>query len=139
MLSDIEVVKNIKITNNIEEDIKRTFLLNNKEKIYKHVINVAEENIRIGKRFGLDEEVCKIAALGHDIAGIIEPRDMLLYVKKHNMYLDKAEEKYPFLLHQRFSASIINEVFGISDERIIIILLHKWLNEALNHLQQYIK
>ncbi|WP_347455048.1 HD domain-containing protein [Clostridium sp. DSM 8431] len=60
-----------------------------------------------------------MSALGHDIAGIIEPSEMLTYIKKNNMFLDKSEEKYPFLIHQRLSAIMCNKIFNITDERIL--------------------
>lgn len=115
-------INDIKLNNNIgdfETAIREVLLLNGKIDTYKHVTDVAKVNIEIARKFGLDEEVCRIAALGHDIAGIIKPDDMLSYIRKNNMFLDKSEEKYPFLLHQRFSAIMCRKVFNITDERIL--------------------
>ena len=49
---------------------------------------------------------------------------MLRYAKDYNMFLDLSEEKYPFLLYQRFSATVAMEVFKVNDERILSAITH---------------
>ncbi|SFU66167.1 putative HD superfamily hydrolase of NAD metabolism [Clostridium sp. DSM 8431] len=115
-INEIKLINNI---GNFETAIREILLLNGKIDTYKHVTNVAKVNVEIARKFRLDEEVCKIAALGHDIAGIINSADMLTYIKRNKMFLDKSEEKYPFLLHQRLSAIMCNKIFNIRDERIL--------------------
>ncbi|MCL2518524.1 MAG: GNAT family N-acetyltransferase, partial [Oscillospiraceae bacterium] len=41
------------------------------------------------------------------------------YTVANGWYIDEAERKYPFLLHQRFSRLIAERDFGITDERIL--------------------
>ena len=59
---------------------------------------------------------------------------MLRYAKDYNMFLDLSEEKYPFLLYQRFSATVAMEVFKVNDERILSAITHHTTLKA-NHSQ----
>jgi putative HD superfamily hydrolase of NAD metabolism len=93
--------------------------IHGKHKIIEHSIKVAEMNVKIAEKFGLDKKKCEIAAYCHDVGGIISPENMLTHVKSLNQYVDPAEEKYPFLLHQRISATIMGSVFNIRDPEIL--------------------
>lgn len=103
----------------IIKKIKLMYIENNKVATLDHVTNVAKVSKALSKKFNLDSNVCELAAYCHDIAAIIKPKDMLTYVKENNMYLDEAEKRYPFLLHQRFSAMITKEILGIDDARVL--------------------
>lgn len=103
----------------IIEDIEKIFRVSNKEKVLEHSINVAKTSIIIAEKYNLDKDVCEIAGYLHDISAIISPEDMLQYAKDNNWYIDNAEEKYPFLLHQRCSVELAKEVFNIEDNNIL--------------------
>ena len=47
------------------------------------------------------------------------PQEMYGMISERHMPTDPAEEKYPFLLHQRVSRIIAEEQFGIRDEEIL--------------------
>ena len=44
---------------------------------------------------------------------------MLSYALKNKLYIDEAEQRYPFLLHQRISKLIAESVFNITDPNIL--------------------
>lgn len=107
------------LTGDIKKDIKEMFLVNKREETYNHVNAVAKINKKIAEKYNLDEEKCVVSALLHDISTILLPEDMLNYAKEKNYNLCTAEEKYPFLLHQRISKTIAKEVFEINDLDIL--------------------
>lgn len=103
------------------------------EKTYQHVTNVAKVASHFSKKYHLDRKKCILASLLHDISAIMTP-DMMydLAVKKH-FYLDPAEEKYHFLLHQRISTIIANEEFDIKNQDILsAIQCHTTLKKDAN-------
>lgn len=106
-------------TDNIIHDILELLVVNNKLNTYKHVKEVAECAKGIASTYGLDETTIELAAYAHDIAAIIKSSDMLEYVIKENLYLDEAERKYPFLLHQRFGKMIVEDVFNITNTNVV--------------------
>lgn len=90
-----------------------------KAKVWAHSQAVAAEAGHIARRFNLDLDACMLGALCHDIGCILTPAQMTDYAHLHGWELDPSEEKYPFLLHQRFSALFCREKLGILDDRIL--------------------
>ena len=101
------------------DSIKEIYISNNKPKTWEHVQEVAETAIWLAERHSLDSEKVKIAALLHDVSAIMSPQEMYDIAISRNMYVDPAEEKYHFLLHQRISRIIAEERFGVIDEDIL--------------------
>ncbi|MDD4490718.1 MAG: HD domain-containing protein [Paludibacter sp.] len=106
-------------TGNFIEDVKNLLVDNNKYETFIHVESVAKMNIKISEQYNLDKAVCKTSAYLHDISTIIRPDDMLSYVRKNKLYIDEAEQRYPFLLHQRISKIIAESIFNITDPNIL--------------------
>lgn len=103
----------------IEENIKNIFLANSKEKTLEHSNNVARTSIIIAEKYNLDKSICEVAGYLHDISTIITPEDMMKYAMDAHWYIDEAEKKYPFLLHQRCSAELAKEIFSMKDKNIL--------------------
>lgn len=90
-------------------------LAHGKAHIWAHSQAVAQAIAPIAARYGLDADTCRTAAYCHDIGGILPPAEMLATARADGMPLDPAEERHPFLLHQRFSALLCRERLGIAD------------------------
>ncbi|MCL2198616.1 MAG: HD domain-containing protein [Defluviitaleaceae bacterium] len=108
----------------IKADVHSLLTAKNKEKTVHHVKAVAEMNIKIAAQYSLDAHICEISGYLHDISAVISPAEMMEYALKNNLYIDAAEKAYPFLLHQRISAVIAQEDFGVTDERILSAVGH---------------
>ena len=104
---------------NIKADVKELLSAHKKAKTFAHVEAVAEMNANIAEQYGLDKNICELGGYLHDISAIIAPVDMLAYATENGWYIDEAEKKYPFLMHQRISKTIAEQDFGIADERIL--------------------
>ena len=105
-------------------DMKAMYLANGRAHTAAHVGSVAAAVSDIAATYGLDARACELAAYGHDIAAVIRPHDMLQYALDRGMDLDPSERQYPFILHQRFSAWVVADVFGIADERVLSAIGH---------------
>jgi putative nucleotidyltransferase with HDIG domain len=103
----------------IHNEVHKVLGDNNKVKTYEHVLAVAETSEKIAMQYSLDKNICVASALLHDISAVINPNEMLEYAITHDWYIDEAELKYPFILHQRLSEVMAREQFKIEDERII--------------------
>lgn len=108
----------------IIDKIRTLFTMSGKLDMLQHSINVSKANVELAERFNLDADKCETAALCHDISGIFKPADMLEYAKLNAIYIDTAEEKYPFILHQRLSAIIAEKIFNITDDEILSPIRH---------------
>lgn len=107
------------VDNAMIDSIKNKYLSNNKEDVLKHVEDVAEIAVRLAKAYNLDIEKTKLAALLHDISGIMTPQEMYDFAVFRGLKIDPAEEKYHALLHQRVSKIIAQEEYGIIDSDIL--------------------
>lgn len=101
------------------ESIKKKYLDHHKENTLKHVEEVAETAVWLAELFELDITKVRLAALLHDISAVISPQEMYEMAKVRGLEMDPAEEKYPFLLHQRISRIIAKEEFAIEEKEIL--------------------
>ena len=99
--------------------IKNKYLSHDKEDVLKHVENVADIAVELAKIYKLDIVKTTLAALLHDISGIMTPQEMYDFAKMRGLEIDLAEEKYHALLHQRVSKIIVQEEFDITDSDIL--------------------
>jgi HD superfamily phosphohydrolase YqeK len=112
-------------TGDIKADVESLLNLHGKNKrTLEHAKAVAEMNIKIAEQYNLDKFNCEICGYLHDISAVVWPEVMLSYAAENNWYIDEAEKKYPFLLHQRISRVIAEEDFHILDERILSAIEH---------------
>ena len=111
-------------TGDIKADVRSLLFSKGKDKTYTHSRDVAEMNIKIAEQYGLDKNICEICGYLHDISVVVAPQDMMKYAEKNGWYIDEAEVKHPFLLHQRISRIIAQENFGVIDERILFAVEH---------------
>ncbi len=102
-----------------ERDALSLLRANGKTKTARHSEAVAQACQSLAERFGLDAGCAYQSGLLHDVAAVIKPEDMLAHAVAQGFELDEAERRYPFLLHQRFSAMIARENLGIHDASVL--------------------
>ena len=99
--------------------VKNKYLNNNKADVLNHVEDVASIAVKLAKAYNLDVDKIKLAALLHDISGVMTPLEMYEFAKMRGLEIDPAEEKYNALLHQRVSRIIAQVEFNITDLDIL--------------------
>lgn len=118
-INKYKYVNQIIVTGKTEMDVTNFLIKNNRMETLNHVLAVAKTNNEIAEKFGLDKNICTISGYLHDISAVIQPNDMLIYMNENNLYIDEAERKYPYILHQRISKLLAKKIFNIVDERIL--------------------
>lgn len=118
-LLDFTGIEMTERTGDIASDAGALLLSRGKAVTWRHVQGVAEACAELAARFGLDETQCRLAGILHDISAVVPAAEMLRYAQLTGMALDDAEVNHPFLLHQRLSAVIAQEAFGVTDEAIL--------------------
>lgn len=99
--------------------IKNKYLSNNKADVLNHVEDVADIAVKLARVYNLDVDKIKVAALLHDISGVMTLQEMYEFAKMRGLEIDPAEEKHHALLHQRVSRIIAQEDFDITDSVIL--------------------
>jgi len=119
----------------LEDIIKCAYLASGLGDVWDHVEEVAEISRDIALRFGLDPVGLRTSALLHDISAVMSDDEMYELAKSQGLDLDPSEERYHFLLHQRISAIIARERYGVSDGDILsAIECHTTLKMLQQHL-----
>jgi len=119
MLSYFSYIKIPEFSGDIKSDVKKLLHKNKKYKTFEHVKAVAITNIEIAQQYNLDADICELSGYLHDICAVMTYNDMMTYAVDNNWHMDKAEKKFPIVLHQRISKVIAQEDFNITDERIL--------------------
>jgi predicted HD superfamily hydrolase involved in NAD metabolism len=84
-----------------------------------HVERVADEAVRLARRFEVDAVAAEQAGLLHDISVVIPAAQRLETARRWGLEICPEEEAFPLLLHQRLSAILARKVFGMHGEAVL--------------------
>ncbi|MBQ9365191.1 MAG: bis(5'-nucleosyl)-tetraphosphatase (symmetrical) YqeK [Schwartzia sp.] len=82
---------------------------------YEHSLGVVESALMLAKRFGVDEEKTRYAALLHDCAREYPTDEMINEAHRRGIRIDRVEESMPLLLHAPLGAARAAEVYEVRD------------------------
>lgn len=85
---------------------------------YEHTIRVTETAIELAKRFGVNVEEVRIAALLHDYAKNIDEQELKNYIKKFNLP-DELLSYHAELWHGPVGSKLVEKQFNISNQTIL--------------------
>ncbi len=89
------------------------------EKRFEHSLAVADEAVRLAKKYGADPEKARIAGLLHDVMKNETPENQLQLLAEFGILLDTLEQRNHKLLHSISGAVYIEKVLGIQDPDIV--------------------
>lgn len=119
MLENLEVIKNINVTNNFEEDITNIFILNKKKKIW--ILSSIKYHTTLRKN--------------------PTKYDMVLFIADKLAWDQEGEPPYYDIVMNELNKSLYHASFAyikyIIDNNMIL-LPHKWIKEAFSYLKNYI-
>ena len=105
------------------------------EKRYNHSISVADEAVRLAKRYGYDKDKAYLAGLVHDCAKCITYSDAI----KSGCELDRETLACPAVVHAPVGAFIEEREYGIKDVEILdAIRYHTVAREQMTLLDKII-
>ena len=105
------------------------------EKRYNHSISVADEAVRLAKRYGYDKDKAYMAGLVHDCAKCIPYGDAI----KSGCELDRETLACPGVVHAPVGAYVAEREYGITDIEILdAIRYHTVAREKMTLLDKII-
>jgi predicted HD superfamily hydrolase involved in NAD metabolism len=84
-----------------------------------HCAAVAAECERLAVRFNLDAGRARLAAWLHDVSAVWPIARRLEVARQLGLPVLPAERRHPMLLHQRLSAVLAEQLFGVSDPAVL--------------------
>lgn len=105
------------------------------DKRYKHSLGVADEAVRLAKRYGADEEKAYIAGLVHDCAKEVNPETAIeLLENKYGEKVEAVARCAPKLLHGPLGAHMAKSGFEICDTEILDAVRYHTTAKADMHI-----
>ena len=80
-----------------------------------HVLGTEAEAVRLARRYGVDEQEARIAALLHDCTKKLNIEEQLALCEKYGVQLDEMQTWALKLQHAITGAEVARDVFGVSD------------------------
>jgi predicted HD superfamily hydrolase involved in NAD metabolism len=81
-----------------------------------HSIQVAAEAKRLASVFGLDQRLAEIAGWLHDSSAVIPNERRVQVAEENGIEILAAERILPMIVHQKLSAKIAEELFGVYEQ-----------------------
>ncbi|WP_297518117.1 bis(5'-nucleosyl)-tetraphosphatase (symmetrical) YqeK [uncultured Clostridium sp.] len=103
----------------LEANLKVYLKKNLSEKRYRHTLGVCETAMSLAKKYGVDVEKAKIAALGHDLAKELVVERQKEILRKHNFEIGEIEEASPQILHGFVGSILLKKLFKVEDKEIL--------------------
>ncbi len=103
----------------LREGVSRLLEEQERHDTLTHVRNVAEEAVRLAKRFGACPGDADTAGLLHDIAAAMPASEYAGVLHAGGGEVLPEEETYPPILHQKVSVLVAREVFGVGGQAIL--------------------
>lgn len=100
-------------------EIKKLIKKRLSDKRYEHSLCVADEAVKLAKKYGADKEKAEIAGLLHDIMKEAESKEQLKAIQKADIILNNVEEKSKKLWHQIAGMAYCKTELLVEDEDIL--------------------
>ncbi len=106
---------------------------------YTHSVNVAEEAIRLAKKYGSDVKKAEIAGILHDITKETPIDEQLQIIKNAGIILDEIEMSAPKLYHSISGYAYLKNVLKIDDDEVLnAVRYHTTARANMSLLEQII-
>jgi len=106
-------------TGDLYSDVMALLTHNSCAHTARHSTAVAAQAGKLAKRFGADQALAQAAGWLHDVSAIIPVSRRLAVARQWGLEVLPAEETAPMLLHQRLSAVIAADLFGIVETEVL--------------------
>jgi predicted HD superfamily hydrolase involved in NAD metabolism len=106
---------------------------------YKHTQGVVKSAIELSKRFTVDINKTKYAALIHDNAKDLEENELIKLANEYNLEIDEVTKTEPALLHALVGCVLAKTKFGVEDKEILEAIKYHTTGKAnMNKLEKII-
>lgn len=108
-----------KHTGDVPRDAVRFLRLYDHSETARHVTQVAAKAGELAERFGLDRGAAVIAGFLHDISAVIPNEQRIEVALTYGLEVLPEERKLPMITHQKLSALMARDLFGVTDGGIL--------------------
>ena len=104
-----------------------------------HCLGVAAQARQLAARFGGSQAQAELAGWLHDISAVIPNAERAAVARSLGLEVLPEEDAHPMLLHQRLSAEMAAQIFGVNDPPVLsAIACHTTLRPAASLLDKIV-
>lgn len=109
----------IALSGNLARDVTAVLTHHQLPRVAGHVHRVAQEARRLAVQFGADAIGAETAGWLHDISAVIPNRVRVDLCQALNIPVLPGEVDFPMILHQKLSAAVAQDVFGVRETAVL--------------------
>ena len=110
-----QLIEGVPFSGDIQQDMQAFLEFHGCPKTALHCRQVAAQAKQLAARFAADEASAEVAGWLHDISAATPTGRRAVIARSLNLPVLPEEEAFPMLLHQKLSAVIARELFGVTD------------------------
>jgi predicted HD superfamily hydrolase involved in NAD metabolism len=115
----VPLATGVRLTGEIRADMAALLTHHGCLQTVAHSLRVAEEARRLAVRFAVNAGPAETAGWLHDISAVFPPAQRLQVARELDLAVLPEEEAAPLILHQKLSAVVARELFGVRDEAVL--------------------
>jgi len=112
-------VRDVPLIGSVQVDMTTLLRHHGRTKTVGHSMRVAAEAKRLAQQWGEDPANAEIAGFLHDISAIVPPEQRIALAEALQLDILPEERTLPMIIHQKLSAVIARDLFGISSPTIL--------------------
>ncbi len=133
------LTRGTRLTGNISQDAAFFLHHHGYPKTAEHCRSVAAQARVLAVRFGEPAEFAEQAGWLHDISVVIPDEERLDVARSLGLEVLPEEEAYPMILHQKLSAVLAREIFGVTRPEVLSAIgCHTTLKAKASRLDQIV-
>ena len=113
------LVRDIHLTGESQTDVKAFLAFHGYTKTLEHSRLVAAEAKRLAERFDADPRSAQVAGWLHDVSAVLPVEQRAHHTRQLGLEVLPEEKAAPMLLHQKLSAAMADQIFGIEDPSVL--------------------
>ena len=131
------LVADVQLTGDVGPDVTAFLVHHGRPETAEHCARVAAEARRLAARFGVDETLAETAAWLHDVSNVFPNEQRVHVARQLGLEVLPEEAAAPMILHQKLSAVMARQIFGITDETVLsAIACHSTLKADASRLDK---
>jgi len=133
------LLQGISLSGEVSHDVPIFLAAHGHPRTAVHCEKVAREAARIARSLGAVERRAMIAGWLHDVSAIFPPGERLEMARALGVEILPEEAAFPMLLHQKLSAILARELFGVEDAGVLsAIRCHTTLRPGATRLDKIV-
>ncbi|CAA9587866.1 MAG: hypothetical protein AVDCRST_MAG86-3936 [uncultured Truepera sp.] len=111
--------RSLELTGQLPNDVPRFFARCGHAHTAAHSAQVAAQAGRLAERFGVSMPRAKAAGWLHDVSAVIPNEKRVRVALDYGIEVLPEEEKLPMIVHQKLSARLAHDLFGVADADVL--------------------